>query len=176
MIQYEKEVLDFLKIPSIPLKQWDGKSSFKDGVAVLSLMDEREAYAVATFDAESETKPRIKKVFSQVPFNSVGDIFVVPSYMDVDNIDDMDLDNESKEAARRLAEEAEELENDGVEEHTEMPDSEWCFDEIHNLDEAIAWIKSYNSRNRIKGRIPKDEETVKLRLLTIWKELNSKKQ
>lgn len=176
MIQYEKEVLDFLKIPSIPLKQWDGKSSFKDGVAVLSLMDEREAYAVATFDAESETKPRIKKVFSQVPFNSVGDIFVVPSYMDVDNIDDMDLDNESKEAARRLAEEAEELENDGVEEHTEMPDSEWCFDEIHNLDEAIAWIKSYNSRNRIKGRIPKDEETVKLRLLTIWKELNLKKQ
>lgn len=176
MIQYEKEVLDFLKIPSIPLKQWDGKSSFKDGVAVLSLMDEREAYAVATFDAESETKPRIKKVFSQVPFNSVGDIFVVPSYMDVDNIDDMDLDNESKEAARRLAEEAEELENDGVEEHTEMPDSEWCFDEIHNLDEAIAWIKSYNGRNRIKGRIPKDEETVKLRLLTIWKELNSKKQ
>lgn len=176
MIQYEKEVLDFLKIPSIPLKQWDGKSSFKDGVAVLSLMDEREAYAVATFDAESETKPRIKKVFSQVPFNSVGDIFVVPSYMDVDNIDDMDLDNESKEAARRLAEEAEELENDGVEEHTEMPDSEWCFDEIHNLDEAIAWIKSYNSRNKIRGKLPKDEDTIKLRLLTIWKESQNNKQ
>lgn len=174
-IEFEKEILDFLKIPSIPLKQWDGKSSFKDGVAVLSLMDEREAYAVATFDAESETEPRIKKVFSQVPFNSVGDIFVVPSYMDVDNIENMDLDNESKEAAQRLAEEAEELENEGVEEHTEMPESEWCFDEIHNLDEAIAWVKNYNSRNRIKGRIPKDEETVKLRLLTIWKELNSKK-
>lgn len=174
-IFFEKEIIDFLKIPSIPLKKWDGKSSFKNGVAVLSLIDESEAYAVATFDSEKDNAPRIKKVFSQVPFNSVGDIFIVPSYMDVDNIEDMDLDNESKEAARRLAEEAEELENDGVEEHTEMPDNEWCFDEIHNLDEAIAWVKSYNSRNRIKGRIPKDEETVKLRLLTIWKELNQKK-
>lgn len=174
-IEFEKEVLDFLNIPSIPLKEWNGKDSFKDGVAVVSLMEEREAYAVATFNAETDEKPRIRKVFSQEPFFSVKEIFVVPSYMDVDHIDDMDLDKESKEAAHRLAEEAEELENNGVKK-TELPDNEWCFEKIHNLEEAQAWLKSYNSKNKIKGRVPKDEEAVKLRLLTIWNDLQRNKK
>lgn len=176
MIQFEKEVLGFLNIPSIPLKEWDGKSSFSNGVAIVTLYTDVEAYAVTTFDAETDSEPRVKKTFSIEPFKEIKSIFVVPSYMDT-NVEDADVDNDTKEAMQRLAEEAEELENEGVEdEKPEMPDSEWCFDEIHNLDEAIAWIKSYNGRNRINGRIPKNEETVKLRLLTIWKELNSKKQ
>ena len=172
-IEFEKEVLDFLNIPSIPLKEWNGKDSFKDGVAVVSLMEEREAYAVATFNAETDDKPRIRKVFSQEPFFSVKEIFVVPSYMDVDNIDDMDLDKESKEAAHRLAEEAEELENNGVKK-TELPDNEWYFDNIHNDEEALAFIKTMNQKMKIKGKLPKNHDAIVARLGVLWRDLQKK--
>ena len=174
MIQFEKEVLRFLNLPSIPVKKWDGESSFEYGVAIVTMYDDREAYAVATFDSEKDEKPRIKKTFSIEQFFSVKDIFVVPSYMNVD-INHSDVDAESKEAMERMAEEAEELENEGVEEeHVELPENEWCFDEIHNLEEAVAWLKSYNQTNRIRGKVPSKEEPVKLRLLTIWREKQDK--
>ena len=57
MIQFEKEVLGYLNIPSVPLKKFDGKS-FKDGVAVVELRSGSEAYAVATFDEENDKEPR----------------------------------------------------------------------------------------------------------------------
>ena len=178
-ILFEKEVLESLKLPSIPLKKWNGKDSFKEGVAVTVLQSGSSAYAVATFDAEADEKPRIKKVFTLEPFFSIQDIFVVPAYMDgVDDVDDMDLDKESKEAALRLAEEAQELEEDGVEsdemkEMKELP--EWVFDNVHNAEEAAAFIKSYNAQNKIhRGRIPQEEEALKLRLLTIYDEMKKK--
>lgn len=177
-IGFEKEVLQYLNLPSVPKKNWDGKSSFKDGVAVTVMRDNRQSYAVATFDAEEDKSPRIKKVFSQEPFTGIGDIFVVPSYMDtVEDVPDMDLDKESKEAAIRLAEEAKELEDDGVEsegmkEMKALP--EWVFDEVHNLEEGIAYIKAFNQKNKIKGKVPTKEEAVKLRLLTIYNEINNK--
>ena len=37
MIEFEKEVIKYLNIPSIPKKEWDGKSSFSKGVALLEL-------------------------------------------------------------------------------------------------------------------------------------------
>lgn len=178
-ILFEEEVLNKLKLPSIPLKKWNGKDSFKEGVAVTELQSGSSAYAVATFDSETDEKPRIKKVFTLEPFFSIKDIFVVPAYMDsVDDVDDMDLDKESKEAALRLAEEAQELEEDGVEsdkmkEMKELP--EWVFDNVHNAEEAAAFIKSYNKQNNIRGgRLPQNEEGLKLRLLTIYEELKKK--
>ena len=178
-ILFEEEVLDKLKLPSIPIKKWNGKDSFKEGVAVITLMSGYLAYAVASFNAEEDKEPRITKVFTLEPFSGVNEIFVVPSYMDsVEDVADMDLDNESKEAALRLAEEAQELEEDGVEseamkEMKELP--EWVFDNVHNADEATAFIKNYNSQNKIRGsRIPKDEEALKLRLLAIHEEIKKK--
>ena len=96
----------------------------------------------------------------------------------VDDVDDMDLDKESKEAALRLAEEAQELEEEGVEsdemkEMKELP--EWVFDNVHNAEEAAAFIKSYNKQNGIRGgRLPQNEEGLKLRLLTIYEEMKKK--
>lgn len=177
-ISFEKEVLQYLNLPSVPKKKWNGKDSFKEGVAVISMRDESKSYAVAAFDAEKDESPRIRKVFSQEPFVGVGDIFVVPSYMDtVEDVQDMDLDKESKEAALRLAEEAKELEDEGVEsegmkEMKALP--EWVFDEVHNLDEGIAYIKAFNQKNKIKGKVPSKEEAVKLRLLTIYNEISNK--
>lgn len=178
-IQFEQSVLDYLKLPSIPKKKWDGKSSFKDAVAVVKLMQDRKGYAVATFDSEKDEKPRIKKAFSLEPFTDILSIFVVPSYMDTEEHDiiKFDVDDESKEAARRLAEEAKELENQGAEsekmkEMKELP--EWVFDNIHNLEEAQAYIKKYNSQNKIKGKLPSNEDTVKCRLLAIYNEINNK--
>lgn len=179
MVEYEKEVITYLNIPSIPKKEWNGKDSFQDGVAVLNLAQDRQAYAVCTFANEMDKEPRIKKVFGIEPFVSVEKVFVVPSYMDNDTTD-ADLDNESKKRAEQLAAEAQELENKGtvdeaVEEANKLP--EWIFDEIHNRDEAIAWLKQYNQRNGIKkGKVPSNEETIKMRLYNIYMSQKNRNQ
>lgn len=159
------KICDFLGIPSVPKKKWDGATSFKDGVATIQLSDGTMAYAVATFDAETDTQPRIKKTFSLVPFSAIVDIYVVPSYMDKD-IDDMDLDDDSKAAAKEILNQATMLEEEHVDETPQdMP--EWVFDEIHNIDEARAWIKSYRKKKKIRGGMPKSEEGIKAYLLVI---------
>lgn len=171
VIQNEKEVLEYLRIPSIPAKEWDGKSSFKDGVAVVNVYGGIQEYAVATFDADTDINPRIKKVFGTNPFYDIASIYVVPNYMaKEEDVKDFDLDDESKKAAEDLLKEASELENDGVVNDEVLPENPWFFDEIHNLDEAVAWLRRYNSINKIRGKIPSNEETIKLRLLTIWKD------
>jgi len=171
MIEFEKEVVSYLNIPNIPKKEWNGKDSFQDGVAVLNLSSGQQAYAVCTFDKETDKTPRIKKVFGIEPFSDIENIFIVPSYMDNDT-SEVDLDAESKKRAEQLAAEAKELENDGVvdeaiEKANKLP--EWIFDEIHNKEEAMAWLKNYNIRNGIrKGKIPTNEETIKMRLYNIY--------
>jgi len=178
MIHNEIEVCQYLGIPSIPKKEWDGKTSFKQGVAVANMIDGQEAYVVVTFDAEKDEKPREIKVFSSVPFKGLGKVFVVPSYMDTD-VEKMDLDEESKKKAEVLIKEAEELENEGVEsaKATSIDDlPEWIFPEITNKEEAQAWLRQYNHMNKIKkGKIPSNEETLKLRLYSIYKEQQKKK-
>ena len=47
----EKELLSFLDLPSIPRKEWDGKTEFDKGVAVVSLYGGYEAYAIASFNS-----------------------------------------------------------------------------------------------------------------------------
>lgn len=171
MVEFEKEVIAYLNIPSIPKKEWSQQDSFQCGVAVINLSLGRQAYAVCSFNKETDKEPRITKVFGVEPFSGIDKVFVVPSYMDNDTTD-ADLDSESKKRAEQLAAEAKELESQGVNEEAiekanELP--EWVFDEIHNRDEAIAWLKQYNRQNGIKkGKVPTNEETIKMRLYNIY--------
>lgn len=172
-IQYKHEVLKFLNIPDVPKKKWNGKDSFKDGVAVLSLRYGQKAYAICTFDNSKDDAPRVKKVFSVEAFSSIDDIYVVPSYMDND-MSDSDLDAESKKKAEQIVSEAKVLEDEGVsnaslDEAKALP--EWIFENIHNKEEAIAYLREWNRINKIKkGKIPTDEESIKIRLYAIFRD------
>ena len=178
IIEFEKEVMSYLNIPSIPKKEWNGTDSFKDGVAVLNMPMNRQVYAVCTFDSDVDKEPCIKKVFSLEPFVGIEKVFVVPLYMDNDT-KDLDLDSESKKKAEQLAAEVSELENEGtvdesIENANKLP--EWIFDEIHNRDEAIAWLKQYNRQNGIKkGKVPSNEETIKMCLYNIYMSQKNRK-
>lgn len=174
-ILFEKEVCRFLSIPSIPLKEWDGKSSFKKGVAVIANFSGVRSYAVCSFNSDTDREPSVKKVFSQEPFNAILDVFVVPDYMDTD-IKDADLDEESKEAAKRLIQEAEEMTGTNEEEIDDITEGlpEWVFPEITNREEAVAWLTNYNKVNKIKQNIPKKDDTIKLRLLNIHSQISAK--
>lgn len=169
MISFEKEVCSYLNIPSLPKKEWDGKSSFKNAVATIKLGGSRFAYAVASYDEAKDDAPRVVKSFMTEPFYGIDKIFVVPSYMDTD-VDNMDLDEQSKKAADDLKKEADELENKGADETMEVPENEYCFDHIHNDEEAIAFIEAYNMENNIKGAIPKKHESIIARLTVIYAE------
>jgi hypothetical protein len=171
MIEFEKEVIAYLNLPSMPKKEWNQTDSFRCGVAVINLSLGRQAYAVCSFDKETDKEPRITKVFGVEPFGSIDKVFVVPAYMDNDTTD-VDLDGESKKRAEQLAEEAKELENQGtvdeaIEDANKLP--EWIFPEINNIEEAQAYLREYNRINRIKkGKIPTNEETIKMRLYNIY--------
>lgn len=171
MIEFEKEVIAYLNLPSIPKKEWNQMDSFQKGVAVVNLSMGRQAYAVCSYNKEKDMCPQITKVFGIMPFTGIDKIFVVPSYMDNDTTE-VDLDAESKKRAEQLVAEAQELENrdvanEAVQKANELP--EWIFDEIHNRDEAMAWLKQYNIRNGIKkGKVPTNEETIKMRLYNIY--------
>ena len=174
MVNFEKEVCEYLHIPSIPKKKFDGTTSFEKGVAIIKLIDGLEAYAIATFNKEKDEQPRILKVFSITTFDTRKEIFIVPNYMDT-NIKDADLDEEAKKKAQEIVEEAQEIENENTQDELDIDlTNEWVFDEIHNADEARAWLSAYNERNGIKGRLPQKEETLKLRLLAIKTETDNK--
>lgn len=172
-VLFEKEVCDFLSLPSIPRKMWDGKSPFEKGIAKVGIGFDRFAYAVCKFDNNKDAKPRVVKVFSSDRFGDIVEIYVVPEYMNTE-LENADLDDDSKQKAKELLSEAESLENENKETEFQEPENEWVFDEIHNKEEAMAWIKSYNKKNKIRGMIPENEETIKMRLLAIRSELNKK--
>lgn len=179
MIKFEKEVCEYLQIPSIPKKIWNEKDSFKKGVAVIRLAVSGIGYAVCTYDEDCDVEPRIVKSFASEPFYGIEKIFVVPNYMNTSekDINEMDLDDESKNKARQLVQEAQELtqqseQDKEIEEMQKLP--EWIFSEIENLEQARAWLQNYNSRNKIRGRIPDSEETIKMRLLNIYSQMKKK--
>lgn len=172
-VLFEKEVCDFLALPSIPRKLWDGKSSFEKGIAKVGIGFDRFAYAICKFDNNKDAKPRVVKVFSSDRFGDIVEIYVVPEYMNTE-LENADLDEDSKQKAKELLSEAKSLENENKETEFQEPENEWVFDEIHNKEEAMAWIKSYNKKNKIRGMIPENEETIKMRLLAIRSELNKK--
>lgn len=171
-ILFEKEAIKYLKLPSMPKKEFDGESSFDKGIAIITLFDGREAYAIAKFDTNKDVKPRIVKVFSQEPFKGVKKIFVVPNYMTTkEDVKDMDLDDASKKKAEEILNEAEEVENEGTDTMKE-PENEYFFEHITNDDEAKAFIKSYNERNKIRGRVPTSHEGIITRLAVIYADTN----
>lgn len=174
MIEFEKDVLKYLNLPSIPIKEWNGKDVFKDGVAVIEYKDGLLGYAIAEYDPTRNAKPVIKKTFSVIPFVAIQKIFVVPSYMNND-VSTMDLDDESKKAAMRLIQEVNELENEGVDyEKLVLPMNEYFFDHITNDDQGRAFIKAYNQSHRIKGKAPKNHDAIVARLGVIWADENKK--
>ena len=172
MIQFEKEVLGYLNIPSIPKKEFDGKTAFSKGVAVVETSGGQEAFAIASFNPDNGDKePKIVKVFGIEPFRKINKIFVVPSYMNTEEeIKDMDLDEQSKKKVQQVLDEAKEIENEGVvgDKELEKPKNEYYFDHITNDEEAKAFIRSYNSRNHIKGKIPSTHDGIVMRLAVIF--------
>lgn len=171
----KNQIIKYLNIPDIPKKEWDGKKYFKNGVATIRLITNEIAYAVCCLDKESNT-PYIKKTFSGIPFVGIETIFVVPDYMALaEDVDEMDLDAESKKNAKYILEEAELIESGKdaeINDENELDSlPEWIFPEITNKDEAEAWIRQYNKNNHIKGVVPKLEETIKLRLYNIYKQI-----
>ena len=173
MVNFEKEVLAYLDLPAIPKKEWDGQSQFDKGVAVVALSAGGEGYAVASFNPEKgDTAPSIKKVFGSEPFNKIVRIYLVPDYMEKD-MENADLDDESKKKAEEIINEATEIENDGAELETPPPtENEYMFDFIHNDEEAVAYIEAYNKKNKIAGRVPKKHDAIIMRLAVIHAEEN----
>jgi hypothetical protein len=89
----------------------------------------------------------------------------------------MDLDEQSKKKAEQMLKEAQELETEGTKEENPMENlPEWIFPEIENKEQAVAWLKNFQSRNKQKGRIPTTDENIKLRLFSIYSELQKKQK
>lgn len=178
MIFKENEICQFLGIPSIPKKKWDGKTGFKRGVGIVELLAGGQAYVVVAFNPEKDNDCHVLKVFTQEQFEtghfSTDNVFVVPDYMDTD-VENMDFDEKSKEAAKALINEALDLENaDTAASKVELPENEYYFDNIHDDEEAQAFIKSYNTSNRIRGKVPTTHEAIIMRLSVIHSEMNNK--
>ena len=170
-ILFENEVCKELKLPSIPKREWDGETPFDKGVGIVKMAFDEKAYAIVRFDVEKEQKPNVVKVFSTAPFYEIEKVFVVPSYMETD-VEDADLDEESKKKAEELANQATEIENeDNDNKIVDNQKNPYFFDHIHNDDEAIAFIESYNKENKIGGRVPKAHETILMRLSVIYADL-----
>lgn len=179
MIQFEHEVCKYLGIPSIPKKEWDGKSSFKSGVGILPTSTGLETYCVVSFDSERDKEVRVVKVFSLEPFSHVTKVFVVPSYMDIDKVEEMDLDDKSKERVKEVIEEGDKVAKESKEEEERCKEyeslGEWVFPEIHTKEEAIAWLTSYRKSNKIRGKVPTNEDTLKAALLATYAKMKEKK-
>lgn len=177
-LKFEKETVEYLNIPSIPKKEWDGKSHFDKGVAIIEFFDGTEACAACRF-IEEQREVQVTKVFSIERYKRIVRVLVVPNYMNTeDDVQNMDLDEESKKKAKQLLQEASEMENEGVEDKDALTMDklpEFIFPEINNKEEAEAWLRRYNSQHHIKGKMPKNEETIKLRLFAIYSELNKQK-
>ena len=163
---YEKEILEYLNVPSIPKKLWDGVRPFKNACGVVESKNGILCYAVFGF-SEKANAAFVKKVFGEEPIIKIKEIYPVPDYMDMQDIEKWDLDEESKNAAKNLADEALEIESEKVENNE--PLNEWIFDEIHNIDEARAFVASYRKRKKMRGKPIKDEESLKNFLYVIWK-------
>lgn len=177
MIEFEKEVVEYLGLPNIPKKEWDGYTPFDKGVAVVKLCSDTLAYAVCSYNPENgDNKVLVNKVFSIETFTDIVKVFVVPNYMtNISDIQDMDLDDESKSNAESMLSDAIRLENEGVVEDEYLSsDNEYYFDNISNDEEARAFIKAFNKRNKIKGRIPKTHDGLLMRLSVIYSEQKNK--
>lgn len=167
-ILFFNEICEFLQIPSIPKKKWDGKQHFDKGVGVIKHYDGTESYAFVKYpDGNSDVN--VAKVFSEVQFYELKEIYIVPDYMnDISEVDKMDLDDTSKEHAKELLQQAsfvDDLDSDFI------ADNEYYFDFIKNDEQAIAFIKAQNKKKRIRSRLPKTHEDIVMRLAVLFNEM-----
>lgn len=179
MIQFEKEAIQYLRLPSMPKKKWDGKQSFRRGIAVLNLVNDEQGYAIASFDSETQSEPQIIKVFSLQMYTSVDmdNIYIVPEYMDTKSIDEWDVDEASKRAAQAIVEEGNAMIGEGDMEKTEVPENEYFFDFIHNDEEAIGFLKAQmKKRGKAKSKVPTTHDDIVTLLASLWMESNSKEK
>ncbi len=170
MIKFEKEITNYLNIPSIPKKEWDGISYFEECVGIAKTIDDALVFVVCSYK-EGDSKPRPVKVFDLSIIKDIETVYIVPSYMDID-VNKMDLDDESMERANDLAMQVIEMEKETANE--KLPDNPYFFDNIHSDDEATAFIKAYNKKNKIRGSVPKKYDAIVMRLGVIWREQNNK--
>lgn len=170
-IRNEKEACKWLSIPTIPKKEWDGKSRFARGVGVVSTSSGYDTYVVVRF-SDFDDKPTIIKTFVGEQLGVISRIFVVPQYMNEIDYEKADLDDESKEKMKILEDEAKELEAENVEK-IEIPDNEYFFEHITNDDEAKAYIRAYNKQRKLKAKVPKTHQELVMRLSVIWSEENN---
>lgn len=169
VVKYEKNVCSALNIPSIPLKEWDGKTSFDSGVALVERITGDEEYAICSFSSEIEESVHIVKDFGHIPFSKVIKVFPVPAYMD-DNIENMDLDDDSKLAIESLISQKKEIVNEGVDVPKEEV-YEWGYPFIKDRQAAIAFLKD----KKLKGRIPTSDDVLKSKLKVMYHSENHKK-
>ena len=173
MIRFEKEVIKYLGLPSIPKREHDGTSFFDKGVAVIVNQNGDKSYAVCRY-TEKDNEPKITKVFDLAPFVSIEGIYIVPSYMNnIEEVKDMDLDDVSKKKAEEILREAKEFEEDSNDEPETQ--NEYYFDNITSDEEARAFIASYNKTNKIKGLVPKTHDGLVMRLASIYSNMKERK-
>lgn len=181
MIAFEQEVCKYLGLPSIPKREWDGETMFEKGVAIIETKEGKQCYCACTCRVLSNghCAAEVSKVFCLEPFVKIISVFVVPNYMStIDDVAEMDLDEASKKKVEQMLQEAAELSGEnGEEDNTpkieDLP--EWIFPEIKSKDEAQAWLRQYNKSNKIRAnRVPSSEETLKLRLYSIYMEQYNK--
>lgn len=169
MIRNENEVCKHLAIPSIPKKEWDGKSHFKRGVGIVEMDDGNESCVVVRF-MDDDKEPCVIKTFDTFPFVRLKSVFVIPQYMVQPDYDNMNLEPQSVEKMKLLEQEAQELEQEDLSEDVEKKEHEYYFSHIHNDDEAKAYIKAYNKQNKINAKTPKSHQDILMRLSVIWME------
>jgi hypothetical protein len=164
--RFFNNVCKHLNIPRLPKKEWDGTTPFDNGVALIKRIYGNEDYAICGYDPDKNSAPVVKKDFGIEPFIEILSIWPIPDYMDT-NIDDMDLDEESKENMKALLEEKEE---ESVQAIVAVEDPleklpEWIYENIHNVQEAQAIIRTYGNA---KGKISSNEDVLKSKLYDLY--------
>ena len=152
-----------LGIPKCPKKKWDNESSFDSGIAIVRRITGSEHCAICTFNSTTDSGVRIIKDFGAEPFVGIVAVYPIPAYMD-DNIEKMDIDDESREAMEDLLREKEEIINKDVEK-PKIEEYEWGYDFIHNKQEAVAFLKT----KKLKGNLPTKDEVIKAKLRVMYR-------
>jgi len=164
--RFLEDVCGLLNIPKIPKKEWDGTTPFDSGVALVKRISGNKEYAICRYDPNKNSKPAIKKDFGMEPFTDIIKIWPIPDYMDT-NVDEMDLDEDSKDNMKSLLEEKEE---ESVQTLVTVEDPleklpEWIYENIHNVQEAQAIIRQYG---KAKGKISSNEDVLKSKLYDLY--------
>lgn len=163
MINYEKEALDYLQLPKMLKNQWDKKTHFDDGIAIVKTMTGQFNCAICRY-AEKDDKPMIKKVFCGEPFGEIVEIYPMPKYMESDISKMAFEDSESEEAMKALIQERDEKIHEGVEKEVdELDNLEWHTSSVHNREEAMAWLRGKG----IKGAMPKSDAALKMKIYSV---------